>query len=175
MGAKVLALWLCAMCTDPALALDTRYAIVQMDGSGHGHLVTAVPFAHGDAVLIQYLTPNGGSACCKRLTASDFTLVPSEELLATNEVSGERVVVYRVRVPRLWYTAPFIGVAAVGKNVRARNSGTELESVVRHQGTRRAGLCTSEEGVHLIERAGASERTHLYLSLGYAIESPSCR
>jgi len=172
---KLLALYLCGMAAGIASASELRYAIVQMDGSGHGHLIAAAPLVRGYSVHIQYPAAAGGSACCKRLMASDFKKASSEELLATNEVSGEPVFVYRVRVPRLWYVAPFIGVAAVAKKMKTRNAGAELVSVERGQGIRRAGLCTSEEGVHLIERAGASERTHLYLSLGYAIESPACR
>ena len=128
-GIKLLALWLCAMATGIASASDARYAIVQMDGAGHGHLIASAPLARGDSVHMQYPAAAGGSACCKRLMASDFTEASSDELL----------------------------------------------SVDRGQGIRRAGLCTSEEGVHLIERAGASERTHLYRSVGYAIESPTCR
>jgi hypothetical protein len=123
---------------------------------------------------MQYPTAAGEKACCKRLLARDFTEASAEELLATNEVSGERVFVYRVRVPRLWFVEPFIGVATVGQNVKARSAGAELESVDRRLGIRRAGLCVSEEGVHLIEKVGTSARTHLYLSLGYAIESPTC-
>lgn len=174
MGINLISFLLCSMVVGAAAASDVRYAIIQMDGAGHGYLVTNAPLAQDESVHIQSPSAYRGIECCKRLVAGDFTESPSEELLATDEVGGKQMLIYRVRVPRLWYEMPFIGIAAVGKVMKTRNAGFELELVNSSKGIRRAKLCTSQEGIHLIERVGASERTHLYLSLGYAIESPTC-
>ena len=174
MGTKFFAFLACLIVTGVAAASDVRFAIVQLDGAGHGVLIADAPLAKGASVDIQYPTARHGAACCKRLSVADFNASPSESLLATDEVGGTQPRVYRVRVPKLWSDAPFIGVAAIGQGMKTRNAGSRLVSVEMSGHVRRAGLCTSQEGVHLIERAGPVERTHLYLAVGYAIESPSC-
>lgn len=174
MGTKLFAFLACLIVSGVAVASDVRFAIVQLDGAGHGVLITDAPLVSGTVVDIQYPAARQGAACCKRLSVADFNQAPVEGLLATDEVGGTQPLVYRVRVPKLWSDAPFIGVAAIGKGMKTRNAGQQLETVERRGRTRRAGICTSQEGVHLQEKVGSTERTHLYMSLGYTVEMPTC-
>ncbi len=175
MGAKLAAFLVSFILSGTAAASGVRFAIVQLDGAGHGVLITDAPLVKGSVVDIQYPAAKHGAACCKRLSSADFSAASVEGLLVTDEVGGAQPLVYRVRVPKLWSEAPFIGVAAVGTRMRTRSAGTQLES--RDQGgrPRRAGICTSQEGVHLQEKVGSTERTHLYMSLGYEVEKLTCR
>lgn len=174
MGTRLFAFLACLIVSGAAVASDVRFAIVQLDGAGHGVLITDAPLVKGTFVDIQYPAAKHGAACCKRLSSADFSAASVEGLLVTDEVGGTQPLVYRVRVPKLWSEAPFIGVAAVGTRMTTRNAGTQLESRDQRGRTRRAGICTSQEGVHLKEKVGSTERTHLYMSLGYAIETPTC-
>lgn len=175
MGTKVISFFACLLVSASALASDVRYAIIQLDGAGHGVLVTDVPIASGASVSIQYPREKRGTACCKRLAAADFSKASDDGSLATDEVGGTQPLIYRVRIPKAWSEAPFIGVAVVGDGLRTRNVRRQLESIDKRGRVRRAGICTSQEGVHLLEKVGSAERTHLYLSLGYEVEFPSCR
>ena len=168
-------LFACLLVSASALASDVRYAIIQLDGAGHGVLVTDVPIARGASVSIQYPGGKHGTACCKRLASDDFSNATVDGLLANDEGGGTQPLTYRVRVPKAWSESPFIGVAVVGDGLRTRNVRGQLESIDKRGRVRRAGICTSREGVHLMEKVGSAERTHLYLSLGYEVESPTCR
>jgi hypothetical protein len=171
--------FLCALATAPATATDVRHAIVQMDGAGHGYMITTNRLNRKDSVHLQHPTADGKVGCCKHLLARDFQEAEPDTVLATDEAGGQPVLVYRMRVPRPWYEMPFIGMAVVGQGMTTRpagqGQGNELEAVDRSGRVRRAGLCTSQEGVHLIEREGRAERTHLYLSVGHEIEAPTCQ
>lgn len=175
MGTKGVPLFSCLLVSASALASDVRYAIIQLDGAGHGVLVTDVPIASGASVSIQYPGEKRGTACCKRLVAPDFSKASVDGLLATDEVGGTQPLTYRVRVPKAWSETPFIGVAVVGDGLRTRNVRGQLESIDKRGRVRRASICSSQEGVHLLEKVGSAERTHLYLSLGYEVESSTCR
>ncbi len=127
------------------------------------------------SVSIQFPGEKHGTACCKRLAAADFSKASVDGLLATDEVGGTQPLAYRVRLPKAWSESPFVGAAVVGDGIRTRNVRGQLESTDKRGRVRRAGICTSQEGVHLLEKVGSEERTHLYLSLGYEVESPTCR
>jgi hypothetical protein len=174
MGAKQGAFWLTLFLAGAATASELRFGIIQLDGAGHGVLIADAPLPKGASVDIQYPGAKHSAACCKRLTAADFNQAPADGVLATDEVGGKLPFVYRVRVPKRWSEAPFLGVAAIGKGFKTRNAGRQLASVSTRGAMGRAGICTSQEGVHLLEKVGATERTHLYLSLGYEVEAPSC-
>lgn len=172
-----------AVLVGAAMASEPRHAIVrvivQVDGAAHGYLITTNRLKRKDSVHLQHPTADGKVGCCKHLLARDFQEARPDTVLATDEAGGQPVFVYRMRVPKPWYEMPFIGMAVVGQEMTTRSvgqgQGNELEAVGRSGRVRRAGLCTSQEGVHLIERDGRAERTHLYLSVGHEIEAPTCR
>jgi hypothetical protein len=174
---------LSAVLVGAVTASDLRHAIVkvivQVDGAAHGYLITTNRLKRKDSVHLQHPTADGKVGCCKHLLARDFEEAEPGTVLATDEAGGQPVLVYRMRVPRPWYEMPFIGMAVVGQGMTTRpagqGQGNELEAVDRSGRVRRAGLCTSQEGVHLIEREGRAERTHLYLSVGHEIEAPTCQ
>ena len=56
-----------------AEASEVHYAIIQLDGAGHGLFITDAPLASRDSVDIQYPVDKQGTACCKRLTSADFS------------------------------------------------------------------------------------------------------
>jgi len=169
---KFFILWVCVLLA-PA-AQSAAFGLMRLDGAGHATLVMGQPLPSGAKVEFQFEGPNGRAVCCKRLRAEDFQLDASAAVLATDEVTGEAPRIYAARIPKLWAVSPFIGAAVIGQptRVRSRSSGLAMRD---GQGVRRsASTCVSHEGVHLIERDGGSERTHLYLSVGYELAQPDC-
>lgn len=173
MAAKFLALPLCLL-LQGAMAAEVDFGIVRLDGAGHGMLITAKPLDAAGLVLFQFPLKNGRSFCCKRLQTTEFKSVSADTVVATNELTGDAPHVYQFRLPRQWAESAFVGVAASGLGIQAKGKATWLTAADAQGHSSRAGTCTSQEGVHLIERQGETERTHLYLSLGYDLEAPNC-
>ena len=151
-----------------------HHAIVQLDGDGHGLLVAEVPVALGEPIAMQYPTARRQSACCKRMAATGFVLVRDDSVLVTDVIGGQELFVYRFQAPPGWASEPFVGIAAVGVARKTRNAGGQLETVDAHGVAHRSSLCVSLEGVHLKRTVGSKVRSHLYLSLGYAVDAPTC-
>ena len=86
------------LASSSAVSSDVRHAMVHLDGFGHGVLITDSPLGDQASVHIQYPLERGGAACCKRLTATDFSKASPDSVLTTNEISGEQPFVYRVRI-----------------------------------------------------------------------------
>jgi len=108
------------------------------------------------------------------LDPSEFQRVDADTVVATNELTGEAPHVHRFRLPRLWAERPFVGIAVSGRRLEVKGRAQRL-TVFDGQGRLSSAItCTSQEGVHLIERRQQMERTHLYLSLGYDVEAPTC-
>lgn len=169
---KFFTLWLCILLTPTAHS--AAFGLMKLDGAGHATLVMGQPLPSGAKVEFQFEGPNGRAVCCKRLRSEDFRPDLSAAVLATDEVTGEAPRVYTARIPKLWAASPFIGAVVVGQSthIRSRSGGLDMRD---GQDRRRfASLCLSHEGVHLIERDGGNERTHLYLSVGYELAQPNC-
>ena len=113
-------------------------------------------------------------ACCKRMVVADFVLVRDDSFSVTDVIGGQEVSVYRFQAPTGLASEPFIGIAAVGLAQKTRNVGSQLESVDASGAVHRSSLCVSQEGVHLKRSVGSKVRSHLYLSLGYAVAAPTC-
>lgn len=175
MAVKFKAILLGLLAAQGATSVQADYGIVRLDGAGHGTLITARPLDGKDTVYFQFPLKAGRSACCKRLESSEFKPVSADSVVATNELTGEAPNVYEFRLPRLWSEQPFVGIAANGHKIRAKGRAGGLTVLDARGQTSSARTCTSLEGVHLIERQRQAERTHLYLSLGYDIETPTCR
>ena len=158
-----------------ASAGEVQHGIIKLDGAGHALLVVAEPLAAGQSVYVQYPNVRQQAKCCKQLMARAFTKTESTDTLATNEVTGNPPVVYSAPVPALWAEMPFVGAATIGRGLKARGSHGWLVAKTRQGRSSRVQTCTSQEGVHLINKKGEAEVTHLYLGLGYDIEHPSCK
>lgn len=174
MAAKLLAFLLWLLLAQGAIAAQIDFGIVKLDGAGHGTLVTAKALHASGTVVFQFPNESGRTACCKRLHAAEFKSVEASTVVATDELTGEAPHVYQFRLPRLWAERPFVGVAATGRKIQAKGRAESLTAFDARRQSSSARTCASLEGVHLIERQGQTERTHLYLSLGYDIEKPTC-
>jgi hypothetical protein len=137
-------------------------------------LITAQSLPDDREVRIQYPNARGDAVCCKRLPSGIFKPLTDEGVVATNELADASPQVYSAEVPKAWSESPFVGLAAVGRKLKARNSRTGIQVREGAGRTHTAMSCFSKEGMHLIERSQHSERTHLYLSLGYELERPTC-
>ena len=151
------------------------FAIVKLDGSGGALLISAAPIAPGATVAIQYPDAKQQTRCCRQLRGADLVAVQDPALLASDELLGTSPRIYKAKIPADWADMPFIGLAAFGSKLQAHSRKDGLEVRDASGSTRAASLCTSAEGVHLKESVKGQPRTHLYLSLGYEIESPTCR
>ena len=151
-----------------------HHAIVQLDGDSHGLLVAEVPVRAGEPIVMQFPKAKQRPACCNRMVAADFVLVRDGSVLATDVIGGQELFVYRFQAPPGWASEPFVGIAAVGVARKTRNAGRQLESVDASGVVHRSSLCVSQEGVHLKRTVGSKARSHLYLSLGYAVAAPTC-
>lgn len=158
-----------------AATAGADFAIVKLDGSGEALLVAASPIAPGATVALEYPGADQRPRCCHRLRAAELVAVDSAEVFASDELFATAPRVYKAKVPSAWADMPFIGMAAVGSDIRPQSRAGRFELTDSRGATRAASLCTSAEGVHLMETEQGRLRTHLYLSLGYEIESPTCR
>lgn len=180
-----LSLGACAQTPAASAPGALRHGIVQFDGQGGVVLVTAQPAPARGEVLVQVPDAQGDAMCCKRLPLSAFKVVKAPEGAATDEVSGRPPVMLRGHVARKEVPMPFVGAAVVGDVRSARMSpGGGITAQGQDGRTVSSSTCISEEGFHVMEKAGAaSERgrpgkgllTHLYLGLGYEIDETTCR
>lgn len=151
------------------------FGIVSLDGNGHAYLIAAQPVSRGQEVRVEYPSAAGKAICCKVIPATSLKSIDTDQIVATNELVDQSPRIYRADIPKDWANAPFVGMAAYGKELKVWKSKEELK-VQEGKGTVHiATTCLSQEGVHLVERVGKSERTHLYLSLGYDVERPTCQ
>lgn len=175
MGIKFLLPSILLLVAAYASGSEVQHGIIKLDGAGHAMLVVADPLAAGQTVYFQYPDVKQQPVCCKRLMTGEFTKVDGANALVTNEVTGNPPVIYSARIPKLWADMPFVGAATIGRGLHAMGVKGQLVAKTRQGQTSRIGSCTSQEGVHLIDRKGSTEATHLYLGLGYDVEHPSCR
>lgn len=151
-----------------------HHAIVQLDGDGDGLLVAEAPIAVSEPIAMQFPKARRQSACCKRMAATGVVLVRDDSVSVTDVIGGQELFVYRFQAPPGWASEPFVGIAAVGVARKTRNAGGQLETVDAHGVVHRSSLCVSQEGVHLKRTVGSKVRSHLYLSLGYAVDAQTC-
>lgn len=150
------------------------FGIVKLDGNGHAYLVTPLPLEKWQDVRIQFPDKHGKPVCCKNLPAKMFKPLTDDRVLATNELADESPQIYWAEMRKGSDDVPFVGLAAVGKKMKTRNTQQGLEVQENGGSLHAATACFSNEGMHLIERVRESEHTHLYLSLGYDVERPTC-
>jgi len=167
-----ISLFMTAAC---ASAGEVQHGIIKLDGEGHAVLVVAEPLASGESVYFQYPGASQRALCCKQLMARAFTRADGTDTLASNEITGHPPVVYSAAVPKPWAQMPFVGAVTIGRGLQAKGSHGWLLAKTRQGRSRRVQTCTSQEGVHLIDKKGDAEVTHLYLGLGYDIDHPSCK
>lgn len=147
---------------------------MSLDGDGNALLIVDRPVPATATIHLQFADPQSQPRCCKQLRGSDLQ-ASTEDVVATNKLTDAKPLVYRAKVPGDWAELPFIGVAAFGDTGSVKGDPTSL-MVTGRDGVRvRADLCVSREGVHLTEKQGGKVATHLYLWLGYEVESPTCR
>ncbi len=158
-----------------ASASEVQHGIIKLDGAGHAILIVADPLVAGQTVYLQYPGAKQQPVCCKRLAANEFVKADGSGILATNVVTGNPPVIYSARLPKMWAEMPFVGAATIGQHLRAVSVKGQLVVKTSQGHISRVQACTSQEGVHLIDRMGATEVTHLYLGLGYDVEHPSCK
>lgn len=156
-------------------AAEVQHGIVKLDGAGHALLVVAEPLAAGQVVYFQYPNARQQALCCRQLLGSEFSATDGAELLASNERTGDSVIAYKARMPRLWAEGPFVGSAVIGRRLQVKDAKGQLIVRTAQGRVSRSDICTSQEGVHLIGKTDFVETAHLYLGLGYDIEHPSCK
>lgn len=175
----VLLSWAFALVFGPVVAAPGaepgfHHAIVQLDGEGRGLMVAEAPLSAGEPVVMQFPAATRRTACCKSMVTAGFVLVRDHSVLASDVIDGDEVFAYRFQAPTTLASEPFVGIAAVGVARKTRNAGSQLESVDASGVVHRSILYVSQEGVHLKRTVGTKVRSHLYLSLGYAVAAPTC-
>lgn len=165
-----LLLWCSACLGSPNIA----FGLVTLDGDGNALLVTDHLIPATATIHLQFADAKSQPRCCKQLRGSDFQ-TSTEEVVATNKLIDAKPLLYRAKVPGDWADLPFVGAAAFGDIDSVAGDSTSLLVAGRNGAHARADLCVSREGVHLTARQGGKITSHLYLWLGYEVESPTCR
>lgn len=175
MGAKslVAALLFCVVACSAATPLT--YGIVKLDGEGGALVIAARPVAEDSVLHLQFPDAESKPRCCKQLSGSALRPVADGKVIASDKLTGAPAMVYAAQVDSAWTDMPFIGVVVIGDVRRTISEGEQLEATDSRGRRSKARLCTSSEGVHLTAPSSEQVRTHLYLWLGYDIESPTCR
>ncbi|WP_431261030.1 hypothetical protein ACQ86G_13535 [Roseateles chitinivorans] len=165
-----LLLWCSACVGSPNIA----FGLVTLDGDGNALLVTDRVVPATATIHLQYADGQSRPQCCKLLRGSDLQPT-TEDVNAANKLTDAKPQLYRAKVPGDWADLPFVGLAAFG-DVGAVSGDASSLRVTGQDGSRvRAELCLGREGVHLIDKRGGKVASHLYLWLGYEVESPTCR
>lgn len=155
-------------------AAPTTFGIANFDGDGHLLLVVPQKLPSTGALQVQFPDARSNAQCCKPLKPQAFKLVQNVSS-AANLLRADSTFVYQTNVPADWADMPFIGIAVVGEVRSVKSEQDRLEVLTVTGAQREVRLCTSSEGVHLTDQAGGDRTaTHLYLGLGYDIESPTC-
>lgn len=155
-------------------AASTTFGIANFDGDGHLLLVVPQELPSTGALQVQFPDARSNAQCCKPLRARAFKPVKNGPI-AANLLRADSTFVYQADVPAEWADMPFIGIAVVGEVRSMKSEQDRLEVLTVTGAQREVKLCTSREGVHLTDQASSDRMaTHLYLGLGYDIESPTC-
>ena len=152
-----------------------KHGIMKLDGKGNATLVTVQPLPKGSDVSFQYPGPDSKPRCCKRMRSAEFAAVEDQTESVSNEAGDGAGFVSRGRTPKAWPKVSFIGAAAIGRHVTVKmNRRQGLTVLDGRRVLARSETCVSQEGFHLMVKTKGQESTHLYLGLGYDVESPTC-
>lgn len=143
-------------------AQDTGFGFVKNNPDGQTYLYTTQNISSNEVISVQF--PQDGTVACCKLTK--ITGEKQQRGDAVDLLNESGMHIYGLDIQ---YTAPFIGIAVVGKNA-TENGVAAVE--VKDQATI-ISTCLSQEGVHLFSRKNGSLNGHLYLSLGYDVEPTS--
>ncbi len=149
-------------------------AIVRLDAEGHHYLYALQKIKPGDDVYFQTATGDALPACCAKRSWKSATPLATDPV-AIDFDSAEKLYRYRLADRNAAKDAkPFVGIAAVGKNLVASPGENGTVKVSGGDTTEELVVCTSPEGAHLVGHAGGKATAHLYLYLGVVIEHPTC-
>ena len=164
MVTRLLFLWL-ALCASACAAPGAAdFAVVRMNTKGELRLYSSAPLKRDATSWTQVAGPGDSTLCCRRLKVSEVQ--PAQE--------DEALISHLGTMPKDWPHTAFIGIAAIGAQLRVRGHGTRLDVTDAQGSMISADLCTSREGVHVVNPSAPAMGPRLYLWLGYDIEEPTC-
>jgi hypothetical protein len=147
-------------------------AIIKLNERGPHYVYSAQKIHAGDTIRFQF-PQDDQPACCRQSSGKAATLLASDPD-AVDFSSERKLYRYRLVDTGISTSWPFLGIAVIGDNVSVEQDGPLQVKTHRGATTSNVLLCTSQEGVHLVSRAAGKVESHLYLYLGYDIESPTC-
>jgi hypothetical protein len=147
-------------------------AIVKLNDEGKNYIYSAKKISPGDKVYFQFPRDDAPSCCARSDWRSTTSLPPDPD--AVDYDTDRELYRYRLVAPGMTSSLPFLGIAAIGKNLTVAPAGVWQVNVGKGVGSTGLKLCTSQEGVHVVSQADGKSQSHLYLYLGYDIENTTC-
>lgn len=69
---------------------------------------------------------------------------------------------------------PFVGIAVIGSNPAIHAYDDRSIKIKDGNALVTLALCTSQEGIHVVNRIDGKSPKHFYMPLGYDLENPTC-
>jgi|GEM_PF-1263317 len=174
MVTRLLFLWL-ALCASACAAPGAAdFAIVRMNAKGELRLYSSAPLKRDATIWTQVAGPGDSTLCCRRLKVSELQPAQEDGVIAIDKATDQALISHLGTMPKDWPHTAFIGIAAIGAQLRVRGHGTRLDVTDAQGSMISADLCTSREGVHVVNPSAPAMGPRLYLWLGYDIEEPTC-
>jgi hypothetical protein len=147
-------------------------AVVKLNDDGRNYIYSAKKISPGDSVYFQYPKDGKPTCCAKKGWKSATRVAPDPDAVSYD--TNHKLYRYDLVAPGMTSSLPFLGIAAIGKNLTVAPAGVWQVNVGKGVGSTGLKLCTSQEGVHVMSQADGKSQSHLYLYLGYDIENPTC-
>jgi hypothetical protein len=159
-------------CLHHSAGATADIGIFKYESGDESYLYTQKKLGPSDQIYFQYVDPDGKLICCAQRQFRDAQPLHADRI-AVDFRSDKVLYRYRLTVPQVSLSsAPYAGVAIVGANLKVKQGS--------HEGSLATEAieftsCFSTEGLHVLSRKGTLLISHLYLHLGYDIDSPTCR
>lgn len=147
-------------------------AIVKLNDDGRHFIYAANKINQGDTIYFQF-PKKGHAACCSQASWKAVGILAADPD-AVDYTSDRQLYRYRLRASGFEDALPFVGIAAIGRNLAVAADGEWRVTASSGAAKSRLALCTSQEGIHVTSQAEGTNASDLYLYLGYDIENPTC-
>lgn len=151
---------------------EPTVAIVQSNGNGRHVLYSKEKISPNDTVHFQY-SKDGEPSCCAVVSGKSLRPL-SVEAIARDVKASRPLHRYRFTSRAISDPMPFIGIAVTGNRTKVAAHGATGLRATRGSATAELDLCTSQEGVHVVQTTAQKLEQHLYLYLAYDIDQPTC-
>lgn len=152
--------------------------IIRIKANGETTLYSPHRLSTSDEVYFQYTSKIDIPSCCHMRYGAAFTPVESDDA-ASDVLRGAPLFAYRLNQPLTAdHSHALVAIAVIGDHLEVTQGKDDSLLVKSLNLQQTVQSCTSQEGLHVLERGQAQDTSYivsdLYYALGYDIDQPSC-